>query len=463
MPRNNGWQVEGLIYQGSLVILSARPKTSKSIVALNLAACVAMGKPFLDRSVAQGRALFVAYERHDLTLERALAMGLAACKDFMLWDKVAYGLPAVDCLDGWLNFIDRNGVKLVVFDTLVHFLRPEFAKVSNAINAYDFVYGVLGEIKNAAEEIGCTFVLIHHDRKGEKGEIDEAQVLGTTALTASPDTIMQLKPIGDKVICLKASGNAIEETTLYFKVGENFWIELTEKPITTKEELAARVIEDYLRQRGEATRQDLIRLLVEKDLAKASSAPVLLQRAIDDYLRYRLEKRVEGRQAIYRLKGESSRPSLPPAQPKTEPADSPEETRPVTPIENVTVVIRQPDQPEPTSNMCNTSNTNNNEYHVTGVTGQPEPDLQPDRRITTITSAICVMGLSNDPQGCPPEGDLQAAQPDLFVDLFDAGLLPDLIVESFPPDSPSLPYRARRKPNLRARRRPTLCASPIGS
>jgi hypothetical protein len=175
----------------------------------------------------------------------------------------------------------------------------------------------------------------------------------------------------------------------------------TDKPATTKEERAAREIECYLRQHGEATRQDLIRLLVEKELATASSASVMLQRAIEGYLRYRLEKRVEGRHAIYRLIDESSRPSLPPARSEIEPADSPEATQPVTHIQDVTVVIRQPDQPEPTSNMCNTNNTSNNEYHVTGVTGQSEPDLQPDRRITTITSAIGVMGLSPDPPTRP--------------------------------------------------------------
>jgi len=441
MPQNDRWQVEGLIKEGNLVILSARPKTAKSIVALNLAACVAMGKPFLDRSVTQGRALFVAYERHELTLQRALTMGLADCYDFMLWDKVAFGLPRVDMLDYWLGFIEGNGVKLVVFDTLAHFLRPELEKVRNAINAYDHVYKVMETLQSAAAETGCTIVLIHHDRKGETAETDEARVLGTTALTASPDAVFQLKAMSDKVICLKATGNAIEDTTLYFRVGENFWIELTDKPVMTKEEEAARVIEDYLQQNGEVTRQDLIRLLVEKGLAKASSAPVLLQRAIDDYLRYRLEKRVEGRQAIYRLIGESRRPSLPPAQPKTEPADNPQETRPVTHIENVTVVIRQPDQPEPTSNMCNTSNTNNNEYHVTGVTGQPEPE--PDQQITTITPFIGVTGLSNDPQearpdlqGNPPANEPAGNPTDLFADFFNTGLLPDLIVEGSPLVSP---------------------------
>jgi hypothetical protein len=409
MPQNDRWLVEGLIKEGNLVILSARPKTAKSIVALNLAACVAMGKPFLDRSVTQGRALFVAYERHDLTLERALAMGLADCYDFMLWDKVAYGLPRVDCLDGWVDFIERNGVKLVVIDTLAHFLKPELAKVRNAINAYDHIYNVMGMIKSAGEETGCTFVLIHHDRKGETAETDEARVLGTTALTASPDAVFQLKSMSDKVICLKATGNAIEDTALYFRVGQDFWLELADKPATTKEEKAAKAIEDYLRQHGEATRQDLIRLLLETGLTeKEGSASMLLQRAFDGYLSLRVEKRYEGKQVVYRLKGKSSQP---PAQPEIEPADSPEAAQhltPSTPIEDVNVVNRQPDQPEPTLNTLNMFNTLNNDRHVKGVKGQADPDLQPDRPLTTLTNSIGVAGVKHsepvsDPQEARPE------------------------------------------------------------
>jgi len=465
MPENDRWQVEGLIKEGNLVILSARPKTAKSIVALNLAACVALGKPFLDRSVTQGRALFVAYERFELTLKRALDMGLKNCRDFMLWDKVAYKSPRVDMLDGWLYFIDRYGVKLVVFDTLAHFLQPELEKVRNAINAYDFVYKVMERLQAGAAETGCTFVLIHHDRKGETAETDEARVLGTTALTAAADAVFQLKPMGDGVICLKATGNAFDDTTFFFTIGDDNWLIMTDKPATTKEEKAARAIENYLRQHGEATRQDLIRFLMETGLVeKEGSASMLLQRAFDGYLSLRVEKRYEGKQAVFRLKGGSNRPNLTPAQPETEPADSSQESRPLTPIEVVNVVNRQGDQPDPTINMFNTLNTLNNDRHVKGVKGQADPDPQPDRPLTTLTNPIGVANVNNepDPQGSPPAGDPldspQAARPepvgspecdplsnstdqpndfppDPFVDFFDMGIPPDLIVG----DSPTEP------------------------
>jgi hypothetical protein len=329
MPENDRWQVEGLIKEGNLVILSARPKTAKSIVALNLAACVAMGKPFLDRSVTQGRALFVAYERHDLTLLRALAMGLADCYDFMLWDKHAWGMPRIESFDFWLEFIDKHGVKLFVVDTLAHYLRPELEKVRNAINAYDYIYKVMERLQSGAVDTGCTFLLIHHDRKGDS-DTDEARVLGTTALTAAADAVFQLKPMGDGVICLKATGNAFDDTVFYFTIRADNWLELTDKPATTKEEKAAKAIEDYLRQQGEATRQQLIDLMLEIGLAEnKTTAGKLVDRAIEDWLLPKVRKEYRGRELVFHWKGEraispapllvGSPQSSPPTQPEPNP------------------------------------------------------------------------------------------------------------------------------------------------
>jgi len=268
------WQVEGLIKAGNLVILSARPKTAKSIVALNLAACVATGRPFLNRPTQQGRALFVAWERHDLTVLRAFEMGLDACEDFMIWDKRRFGVaPRVDFLNWWREFIIANDIRLIVFDTLAHFLRPELDKVRNALNAYDYIGSVLERVAQIANETGCTFVLIHHDRKGE-GDTDEQRVLGTTALTAAADVVLQLQPLSDDagVMVLKAMGNAIDDQVLHFTVQPNFWLEPTERPAVTKEEKAANAIVEFLRQHGEAKRKELEGHLQEIGLAESRSA-----------------------------------------------------------------------------------------------------------------------------------------------------------------------------------------------
>jgi hypothetical protein len=297
---NEQWQIEGLIKAGNLVILSARPKTAKSIVALNLAACIATGKPFLNRSTTQGRALFVAWERHDLTVQRAFEMGLGDCDDFSIWDKRRFGVaPRVDTLDWWREFIIANDIRLIVFDTLAHFLRPELDKVRNALNAYDYIGSVLERVAQVANETGCTFVLIHHDRKGE-GDTDEQRVLGTTALTAAADVVLQLQPLSDDVgvTALKVTGNAIDDQTLYFAIQPDFWLEATERPAVTKEEKAANAIAGYLRLHGEAKRKELERHLQEIGLAESRSAAEKLATRALSLLQGRITRTQRG---AYRL------------------------------------------------------------------------------------------------------------------------------------------------------------------
>jgi hypothetical protein len=210
-------------------------------------------------------------------------MGLDACEDIMVWDKRRFGVaPRVDALDWWREFITTNNIRLVVFDTLAHCLRPELDKVRNALNTYDYIGSVLERVAQVANETGCTFVLVHHDRKGE-GDTDEQRVLGTTALTAAADVVLQLQPLSDDVgvTALKATGNAIDDQTLYFAIQPNFWLEATERPAVTKEEKAANAIAGYLRLHGEAKRKELERHLQEIGLAESpSAAEKLFDRAV---------------------------------------------------------------------------------------------------------------------------------------------------------------------------------------
>jgi hypothetical protein len=201
----------------------------------------------------------------------------------MVWDKWRFGVaPRVNALDWWREFIVANNIRLVVFDTLAHFLRPELDKVRSALNAYDYTSSVLERVAQVANETGCTFVFVHHDRKGE-GETDEQRVLGTTALTAAADVVLQLQPVGDDagVTTLKAMGNAIDEQALYFTIQPDFWLEPTERPAVTKEERAANAIEGYLRLQEEAKRKELERHLQEIGLAESlSAAEKLVTRAL---------------------------------------------------------------------------------------------------------------------------------------------------------------------------------------
>ncbi|MFV0300205.1 MAG: AAA family ATPase, partial [Paracoccus sp. (in: a-proteobacteria)] len=72
VPERN-WLVRDLIPSGTVTPLSGDGGTGKSLIALQLAAACALGKPWLGRAVASGQALFISAEDDQDELHRRLA------------------------------------------------------------------------------------------------------------------------------------------------------------------------------------------------------------------------------------------------------------------------------------------------------------------------------------------------------------------------------------------------------
>lgn len=66
------WLVPDLVPAGTVTLLTGDGGTGKSLVALQLAAACAMGRPWLGRDVAAGRALFISAEDDQDELHRRL-------------------------------------------------------------------------------------------------------------------------------------------------------------------------------------------------------------------------------------------------------------------------------------------------------------------------------------------------------------------------------------------------------
>lgn len=67
------WLVRGLIPTGTVTLLSGDGGTGKSLVTLQLAAAVALGRKWLGRSVSSGQALFISAEDDEEELHRRIA------------------------------------------------------------------------------------------------------------------------------------------------------------------------------------------------------------------------------------------------------------------------------------------------------------------------------------------------------------------------------------------------------
>lgn len=200
------WLVDGLIPQGGVTLLSAKPKAGKSVFARNLAIAVARGGRFLRRHCESGVVLWVALEeRKEQVIGAFKALGAqrqdpirfhfgAAPADAMLWleRECAAHKPALIVLDTWH--------KLTLIEN---------------VNDYGAVNRANDPLMRLARERGVAQVWIHHNNKSVAGNGDE--VLGSSALFAAADVLITMTRSNDGVRACRSIqrvGVDMEETVL---------------------------------------------------------------------------------------------------------------------------------------------------------------------------------------------------------------------------------------------------------
>ena len=176
------WLVDGLLPDGGTSFLVAKPKVGKSTLAQNLIYCIALGEPFLERSVIRGPVLYLALEEKRAELRRRFAaMG---AKD---GDEIEFYISrAPEGAFEWLNAkaVQRKPA-LIVVDTFQRFARLK------DLNDYASVTNALDPLTHLARESGAHLMLLHHEKKA--GGKDGDGVLGSTALFGGVDTLLQMR------------------------------------------------------------------------------------------------------------------------------------------------------------------------------------------------------------------------------------------------------------------------------
>jgi hypothetical protein len=204
------WIVPGLISSG-LALLGGRPKKKKSWLALDLAVAGASGGLLMGAlPVTAGECLYLSLEDTAARLkERLKAVGADAGvvqriqfrSEWPRMDKAGG-----DQLKAWLR--SHPDTRLVVVDTLQHIkARPAGA----AANAYEADYEAMGHFKKIADEFGICVLLVHHTRKATAEDVFD-ELMGTTAMTGAPDTLLVIARGGGRSMgTLHARGRDLKE------------------------------------------------------------------------------------------------------------------------------------------------------------------------------------------------------------------------------------------------------------
>src|SRR5271165_459983 len=198
------WLVEGLFPTGGTSLLVAKPKVGKSITAQNLAWCVSRGEPFLGRPTVEGPVLYLALEEKRAQVRRHFeAMGATMQDDNLFFYIAQTPLDAME----WLNRnVRRYKPMLIIVDTLQRFVRLD------DVNDYAKVVNATTPLVTLARESGAHLLFTHHGNK--KGGSDGDNVLGSTALFASVDTLLQMHSVeaGRTISSIQRYGINLEET-----------------------------------------------------------------------------------------------------------------------------------------------------------------------------------------------------------------------------------------------------------
>jgi len=219
------WVVPGIIPEAGCGLLVSAPKVGKTRVAIEMALGLATGRKPLGITLAKPMAVgFFSLEDGEYLFSSRLNNGIngAGGRQRYHWDGhikrdgTAYTWEPPQPMDLFTNFVPidlsddtdkqrlyltiiKHDLKLVIIDTLSMAVGK-----SDVSNSKD-MYAILKDIKTIAKATGCAIMFIHHTRKRvfEKGESIQEMVLGSTALHAWSDFIMNLIAPSEEVDLLR--------------------------------------------------------------------------------------------------------------------------------------------------------------------------------------------------------------------------------------------------------------------
>jgi hypothetical protein len=164
-PHPIDWAIEGWMPADSLAALVAPPGVGKTLLAIDWAACIASGTPWLGRAVREGPVFYLAGEGGNGLANRIAAWQIA--NEVLLDDVnmfVSDGLPPLcdltnvrAVIEAIRRHIDERGPPvLIVVDTLARAFGAENENETAAMNAY------IAGMDLVRREFGSANLTIHH-------------------------------------------------------------------------------------------------------------------------------------------------------------------------------------------------------------------------------------------------------------------------------------------------------------
>jgi len=202
------WLIDKLIPENGVAILSGESGSYKTWLLLHIAASVAGGTPVFDTfPVQQGKVLMIDEEnRHSLLVERLKLLGIQEDLPIQFVVKTGFDLNAGgNYINDFYNFVDKNKIKLVTFDSLVRI----HGKDENNAKEMAELFRSFTTLQN----LGVSVIITHHHRKEQNKQSQRmSQMLrGSSDIRAGLDSHLAVVRNGDKEVQIVQTKNRDSE------------------------------------------------------------------------------------------------------------------------------------------------------------------------------------------------------------------------------------------------------------
>jgi hypothetical protein len=253
--------VDGVVERQGVTMIAGDSATSKSILTLDMALAVALGRDWLGRPTRRGRVLYVDGESSSrLAVDRLRGLGLRADDAGALAFYSRPGLVLPDAADDLRDDARAHGADMIVLDPILALADVE-ANDNSAIS--QFFAKVLRPL---ATDLDLGIVLVHHERKpGVNGRRDAAHA----ALGG-----MQWRAGCDRHLALEVSPERPEsETTDAGYVRERFHVRLRDDAKVRDGVPDSERVESVVVESDRTTQRAMIRLEVRSGGEVQRKAP----------------------------------------------------------------------------------------------------------------------------------------------------------------------------------------------
>jgi hypothetical protein len=188
--------IHGLLREGETLNVIAPTKTGKSWLVIDLALAVSTGLPWLGLPCEPGKVLIIDNELHGETsanriprVAEARNIGLGLIYDKLFIDNLRGRLMDILSMQNYFKQFKPGQFRLIILDAFYRFLPAGTDENDNGAMA-----NIYNRIDYYADQMQCSFVLVHHSSKGNqalKAVTDVGAGAGTQARAADTHWILR--------------------------------------------------------------------------------------------------------------------------------------------------------------------------------------------------------------------------------------------------------------------------------